>query len=51
MAFLLSVLYSIFTLILARVFLDATPAEGLIIYFVSFLACRATFKELKEESK
>jgi len=50
-AFLLSVIYAIITDILACVFLDATPAEGLIIYFVSFLAFRATFKELKEESK
>jgi hypothetical protein len=49
MVFLLSVIYAIVTFILARVFLDATPSEGLIIYFVCFLACRAAFKELKEE--
>lgn len=51
MTFLLSVIYAIVTFILACVFLGATPAEGLIIYFVSFLAFRATLKELKEESE
>jgi hypothetical protein len=51
MTSLIAVICALITDIASRVFLDATPAEGLIIYLVSFLAFRTVFKELKGESE
>jgi hypothetical protein len=48
MRFFLSVMFAMITDILSRVLLDASSAEGLIIYFVSFLAYMTAFKEIKE---